>query len=375
MTNNLQELQEFLNQHEIPKPKKRPKTFLGIAKQPHYENVLSNIYAFFFNDNEVHKMGDLFIKSLLKVAREKGVSKDFSNFYDFNCATEVSTDKGGRIDLLLRNEEQAIIIENKIYHHLNNDLKDYWDSTKPVSKDHKIGIVLSLEPIPFTGHTEFINITHLELLDKVMAISGNYLLRASDKYITYLKDVYQNIINISSDFMNVDEMKFYLKNQQAINDLSVFKGAVRKQIESEVDKVGQALPRLSLYGPRVNSFNGKRLRHYLSKVNTDLMLTVVYEGLLKPEKTMYIVVEVQGKLIKHREQFKDIELTEKEKAMTRSDFYTQDNHWLHFASKLYKPSDEEIVNLSEFIQKKLDGDGFMTIIKKMEDILSVNRGK
>ncbi len=208
-----------------------------------------------------------------------------------------------------------------------------------------------------------------------MAISGNYLLKANDKYITYLKDVYQNIINISSDLMNGDEMRFYLKNQQVINNLAVFKGAVRKQIESEVEKTGQTLERVSLYGPRVNSFNGKRLRHYLSKVDTNLMLTVVYEGLLKPEKTMYIVVEVQGKLTTNKEQFKYIVLTEKEKAITKSDFYTKDNTWLHFASKSYEPSDEEIINLSQFIHEKLDGDGLMTIFRKMEDILSANKVK
>ncbi len=130
MTNKLQELKSFLDNNTIPKPKKRPKTFLGIAKQPHYENVLSNIYSFFFNVNEVHKMEDLFIKSLLEVALEKGVSKDFSSFYDFNCATEVGTTKGGRIDLLWSNGRQSIIIENKVYHHLNNDLEDYWKSTR-----------------------------------------------------------------------------------------------------------------------------------------------------------------------------------------------------------------------------------------------------
>ena len=50
----LSTLQEFLYQEKIPKIKKRPKTFLGIAKQPHYENVLSNIYAFFFDIKEEH---------------------------------------------------------------------------------------------------------------------------------------------------------------------------------------------------------------------------------------------------------------------------------------------------------------------------------
>ena len=39
---NIKELEAFLQKVAIPKIKASPKTFLGIAKQPHYENVLSN---------------------------------------------------------------------------------------------------------------------------------------------------------------------------------------------------------------------------------------------------------------------------------------------------------------------------------------------
>ncbi len=53
---NLDELQKFLNEkgNSIPIIKKNSKTFLGIAKQPHYENVLSNILAFYFDITEEH---------------------------------------------------------------------------------------------------------------------------------------------------------------------------------------------------------------------------------------------------------------------------------------------------------------------------------
>jgi hypothetical protein len=59
LTKEFEQLQTFLNQNEIPKIKGKQKTFLGIAKQPHYENVISNIYAFYFNVNEVHKFKSL----------------------------------------------------------------------------------------------------------------------------------------------------------------------------------------------------------------------------------------------------------------------------------------------------------------------------
>ena len=49
-------INDFLQSVTIPKAKRKPKTFLGIAKQPHYEVVLSNLYAFYFRPHEVHKL-------------------------------------------------------------------------------------------------------------------------------------------------------------------------------------------------------------------------------------------------------------------------------------------------------------------------------
>jgi len=153
---NTKELQTFLDNHEIPKIKKKPKTFLGIAKQPHYENVLSNIYAFYFNVNEEHGFGDLFLKSLVECIEGSELKdRNFKDFTDFDIETEYYTEgigltgKKGYIDLLLYNNKQAIIIENKVNHHFDNDLDDYWNSIRldeegPVSK---IGILLSLKPI------------------------------------------------------------------------------------------------------------------------------------------------------------------------------------------------------------------------------------
>jgi len=61
---DIKELETFLRTVKIPKIEKRAITFLGISKQPHYENVWSNIYAFLFNPNAEHGFDNLFLKSL-----------------------------------------------------------------------------------------------------------------------------------------------------------------------------------------------------------------------------------------------------------------------------------------------------------------------
>lgn len=361
----LSALQTFLNQNDIPVIKGRPKTFLGIAKQPHYENVLSNIYSFFFSVNEVHKMDDLFVTSLLQIVNNKKSESGIQYLNDFEVATEVSTKKGGRIDLLLFTSETAIIIENKVYHKLNNNLNDYWGS---VDQAQKIGIVLSLNPIS-VENPNFINITHLELVKKIMENSGRYLIEARDKYVIFLKDFYQNIINLSKTEMNAKELGFYYNNQEKINEVENFLIGVRQHISNQVEIACGILDEpLKLQTPK--SENKNRLRYYLSPANSNLMFTIVYDGLWQHEKQIILIVELANNLLSNRNRYKSISFTEEEKELLCYDFYDKKGYWAHFASKGYTLNNEEVQNLSSFIVKKLEEDFLLSIFRKLNEFIS-----
>ena len=45
---------------DLPKVESAPPTFMEIAGYPHYENVCSNILAFFFDTEEQHEYKDFF---------------------------------------------------------------------------------------------------------------------------------------------------------------------------------------------------------------------------------------------------------------------------------------------------------------------------
>lgn len=378
---NLEELEAFLHDYDIPKIKVNTKTFLGIAKQPHYENVLSNIYAFYFNTSEEHGLNDLFIKSFVELINTKTeVPFEISN--DFDVFTEYTTDKGGRIDLLLQNEEKAIIIENKVYHYLNNDLDDYWNSTKPKTKK---AVVLSLKKIynilpiihpikkPYPNPYPFINITHLEFIDEVMKNSGDYLLNANDKYIVFLKDLYQNIINLSNQ-METKDLDFYFKHIETLNDIAKLKFSVRDYIKKEVNEA-MALLGINL---NLNISRGsleKRLRYYVSEPHYNLMFTVVFGELLDIRKTLWIMVELNGKAVQNKEEFRGIDFNEEEQAFLNHEFYTSKGNWAHFVRKSYKLKDTEIENLREFIANKIIDKPFLSIFSKLEKYLTEKRGK
>jgi hypothetical protein len=364
---NLKTLQPFLNQNDIPIIKSKPKTFLGIAKQPHYENVMSNIYAFYFNVNEVHKLKDLFIKSLLEIINSLYLSQEkqiFDSFLNFEIITEYGTVNQKRIDILLQNNSQAIIIENKVYHELNNDLDEYYNEIKV---ETKVGIVLSLYPISDIKHKQFINITHLRLLENVMRNLGLYLLQANDKYIVHLKDFFQNIINLSHPIMEKEDILFYYKNQQEINQLVKLKYHLRKHIVSQIVMAGNSINGVSKYEPRANSFNDKRLVYYVSNKHKNLMITVVYENLLIEEKRIYIAVEMQGNVLENRSDFNQIEFSVEEKQHAFAEhFRTTSESWSHFAVIHYFPSELEISNLSQFIIDKLNQDHLLSIFYKLD---------
>lgn len=366
----LKGLQHFLNQNDIPIIKAKPKTFLSIAKQPHYENVISNIYAFYFDVNEVHKLKDVFIKSLLELINASSLAKDnpiFESFLNYEVITEYGTINQKRIDILLQNNDQAIIIENKVYHDLNNDLDEYYNEIKVANK---IGIILSLNPISDIKHKRFINITHLQLLDCIMANLGNYVLQANDKYLVYLKDLYQNIINLSHPIMEKEDIKFYYKNQQEINQLVKFKFHLRNHIISQVVSAGDRLNGVSKYEPRANSHNDKRLVYYVSKRHKNLMITVVYEKLLTEERTMHIAIEMVGNLLENRNRYTAIEFTEEEKQYAFAEhFRTTSEGWSHFSVTHYHPTETEISNLSQFIIDKLEEDHLLSIFNKLEVFL------
>ena len=373
---DLTALEDFLDHNVIPKIKKRPKTFLGIAKQPHYENVMSNIYAFYFNVDEVHGMEDLFINSLLEIVKESklGTLKKVAEITDFEVVTEVYTKKNGRIDILLSSDDHAIIIENKVYHTLNNNLEDYWNSTKVTDnkEENKIGIVLSLNKLNVT-HGHFINITHVELLKRVIQNMGNYLMAAKDKYVVFLKDFYHNTLNMSKSEMDSKELKFYFDNQTKILEVKDFYFAVRNHIYNQVEAIVNLIDE-DLILVKSKGESNKRLRFFLSPRNKNLMFTVFFEKLLTPERGLVLIVELKNELLRNKEQYKTIAFTAEEESTIKPVFFTDKNpNWCHFAVVRYQLNENEVSNLSQFIVEKLEKDQLLSVYRKLKEYITNNK--
>lgn len=136
------------------------KTYLEILEVHDKEVPIANLLAFFFRNKEIHGLGDLFIKALLKtkfyeldvkkypnskgslisqVNTEENQQLILNSISNVSIKTEVKTskdnDENKRIDILIDTEKFVICIEFKINHKLNNPLETYQSHIIKTYKD------------------------------------------------------------------------------------------------------------------------------------------------------------------------------------------------------------------------------------------------
>ena len=231
---------EILNTSIYVEPEPNP-SFLEISGFPHYEDVISNWYAFFFDSSERHGLKRLFIDTLVQLINEK--RSDANNISVNTCKViRERYVEGKRIDLLLYDEKylekgtekykNAIIVENKIYAALYNDLKLYNDNI--YADECKVGVVMSLNIVEKGLHANFINITHTQFLNKVLENSGKYIVKANEKYLILLKDFIQQIQSFKLTDNMKDIIKFYFDNAVKINELYTIKNQATDAVVNQL---------------------------------------------------------------------------------------------------------------------------------------------
>lgn len=192
MSANIFEYESFIREFENTHYKKllfKP-TIFEISKFPHYENVASNILAFYLSPTEVHGFGGLFLETLFFLLDEKTL--DFKN-QNVVVKREYRTQANGRIDIVVVGDDFTVAIENKIYHTLENDLNDYSNSISKIkskgnfiSKKHKV-LLSKFKELPSAG---FKNILYDDLLYEIES-RIKLINHEHNKYFTYLRDFIQ----------------------------------------------------------------------------------------------------------------------------------------------------------------------------------------
>ena len=328
---------------DIPESQKPPVGFLEIIKKQYHENINSSIYAHFINCEE-KAVSDLFLGALTELIEDK-TERSFSFGSPF-ATCEVVTQKG-RIDLVIQDRlsEQVILIENKIFHHLHNDLTDYWNHFQ-CSEEHKIGILLTPYPhkIPEANLETFINITHVEWTQKVKEKGIPFNL--SNKYTIYITDFVNTIDQFSTNYTMDEQAKFYFEHAQKIlkiqETVSAANAFINNQFELLAGKLGW-----KTYG------NSMEWRNFWDEHNhLDTYLTIITKPLLRGEMRFTLILELMRKdmdnaaalemRIKDHPQFQRMH---KGKPISKNQ--------LHFGMIEYHISSHDLSNLAEIVYQKI----------------------
>ncbi len=234
------------------------RTLMDISGYPHYENVCSNILAFYFDPSNEHGMGDLLIQSFLDCfeaetnkgkseAGRKSVFDDRPVFEEVSVSREVGTRSGKRLDLLIESDELIIGIENKVYHAVGNPFDEYDALIK--SRDggdrKSVNVILALNYVKEEAwHHGFVSITYREWFKRLSEIMGPYLLDAEPKYQHYFFDFMKTMKRLGGDIVPDEKVnEFFKANHVCVEGLLAEYAKFKKGLAGEIATLRLAIPK------------------------------------------------------------------------------------------------------------------------------------
>ncbi len=228
-------MKSFINEiyYKLKLLPKEEKNIFEIMKYPHYENVASNILAFFIDPVEEHGYKDLFLNTLFRMSNIDDVVIENVEIF-----REVVLEEEKRIDLLINvnNNEYILAIENKVQHILNNDLELYKNSIIKMFPESQYSfLVLGIRK---EKTNIFQSITYRDFFLEIENEMKNYYLNAAIKYEIFLKEFIKNMKNLSEGNITMNEkLSLFLENRIKIEELIKLKEEFKNHINNELDLV------------------------------------------------------------------------------------------------------------------------------------------
>lgn len=198
---------ELKNLNNQPKNVDEDPTYFEIAQIQENELIASNILKFFFDPEQIHGFGTLFLESLLSTA---GIAFTPDDIQEVEVDREVSTEKHNRIDLVVYTSKTVIGIENKLTADITNDLEDYHNYLSRVGEGKRIIAILLSVSLYKSGvlPTTFTNLTYQTFFEKVLSRSGDKLLKANSRYFSLFFEFIKSINNLKRE-KQMDNSKFF----------------------------------------------------------------------------------------------------------------------------------------------------------------------
>ena len=340
---SIKELLFFLS---TPFPKQRDYeiTYLDIVNIRTKENAISKIYAHYLNLQASPKISEWFISSLLDLIETKSNKKielkDYDVFLEY-----VTLESLGRIDIVIDSKatQSAILIENKVYHWLHNDLANYWDTFLHYESDNKVGIILALINLP-SSNSNFISISHIEWISKMEEYIDFSIL--SDREKIHLEDFIINIKYITNETVMNDNIKFYLDHSSKIEQVLGFKEEASRFVNAAINSVATKY-NWDVYG---GSNNFKQI---WDKNNDVRVFYTLFPDEILQKKELKLVVEIDDRARGYYDNLiiKVLSSNVFDSSFIKSDFKNKNS--AHIGFIVFKLTESNLENLSSFIDAKI----------------------
>lgn len=267
---------------KLPFREKKEENIFTIGARGHYENPVSDLLAFFINPSAAHPFKDKVLQALFNCIKEE--SEQQFNIVDTNLVTspqrEQGTDNSKRIDLLLESENWVMLIENKIYHYLDNPLDIYtaWAERTYESKE-KIFLVLSIEG---TKSENWIGVSWKQFLDEIKKVMADtFLFGELNKWHVLLREYILHLESIVSptEYTRKEE-EFFFDNLNNIKEIIELRKSIIDSLQKEIVYRLENEFKTEIT-TRIEYWSGfPALRFHLKKWRTesDLVLCLAYEN-------------------------------------------------------------------------------------------------
>jgi hypothetical protein len=242
--NKVKYIQKLLKIYEfLPKNKYEP-TYLDICKYSgrRFEDICSRILTFYFHPKKEHGLKMLLLESLFE-----SINMQQEYIDDTVQVNREENAEGKRLDILIKNNDWVIGIENKIWANVYNPLEKYGNRIEQYDKQKDYKIILTLREINNKDelkHIEnngFIILLYTAFFESIKKRIGEYISNGNMKYILYLYDFIQTLENMKgNNIMNKEMDAFFAENIDKLEELlEDFQEYKNKKYQIVIDKIGE----------------------------------------------------------------------------------------------------------------------------------------
>jgi hypothetical protein len=267
----------------LPAVQPREPTLLEITGYQRQELLSSNVLAFFLDPANPHGLGTTLLDALLASVG----AEPLQDVGQVDVRTEVYTQQGKRLDIVIDAGAAVVAIENKIDHAAINPFDEYRAELEKLSAGRPwTGVLLSLRPIaPSPTFCGFRPVTYATYFQTLTQHLGGVLLAAREPYLTFLRDFMRTIGDLARETsMDATTLAYFCDNQDEIEQFLAGVDALRADMRQKV-KILQSMVDISVCGMKVVPTNSQP-----SAMLSDMLIYVV-----KPTNELQISIIVHLK--------------------------------------------------------------------------------